>query len=254
MRNLVVFTILLFLASCSSKPADLAPVESMQDEDFNFSTKSDRGSAIANIAACGYCHGNNFAGMSSPEDEAEMLAPNITSNTKAFGRFSTFDAINYFRTSNSHKGLSWAADEDLQDLIIFLRNVPAKDGNFSSFEIDSSIKISSVPAPDKHNKPRFGKYLVDHVARCGVCHTTSGGIFSSKGYLTGSTANILGNSIEAPSIVGLSWSTTRWFDYFMGSNEGTETKCPTRFYRKAARVEEGKQMLEAIAEYVEGLK
>jgi hypothetical protein len=114
-----------------------------------------------------------------------------------------------------------------------------------------------IPALSPKFRTEYGQYLVDHVARCGSCHSKPGGIFSSEEYLAGGQEiSFDGEYKTAPNITSSksagigSWSIRQISDYLRSgrtpSGREIDTRfCPVQFYAQAAPED-----VEAVATYV----
>ena len=117
-------------------------------------------------------------------------------------------------------------------IIAYLRsltpiNNPIKE-RIVGFTARNSTGLFSAPAKvtghiadiSSTDKLLYGKYLVNHVARCASCHTLQAGIFSSEKYLAGGQRVTFDDkTIETPGLIGKSnsmnmWSEPQLYEFF----------------------------------------
>ncbi|MCB0340263.1 MAG: hypothetical protein KDD53_11695, partial [Bdellovibrionales bacterium] len=170
---------------------------------------------VHGIAACGYCHGKQgrpgdllVGGLPFEDRYGEVLASNITPARSGLQGWKVNDVISALRSSKSksgrdlspdvHQGYEWMSDQDLLAIASYLLNIPGVENEVQIREIGfiekntASIFSASakdvggfVPAIRQKDQVAFGKYLTDHVARCGSCHSRPGNIFLDEDYLGG---------------------------------------------------------------------
>jgi hypothetical protein len=219
----------------------------------------------------------------------DIGAPNITpDSTSGGGQFSDYDLRSVFRAglrpdgseinSSVHRGFEWLSDTDVFAIISYLRSLPGVNSDIPRFSpsiierntsgiFDTRVEVKGyVPAIPPQFKVEFGGYLVDHVARCGSCHNTPSGIFSSERYLAGGKeVSFDGNMRVAPAILGVvrdadegtesgrgavSWGVAGLRQYLRSgvTPDGRSVDqrfCPTSFYSKASDFE-----LDAMVSYL----
>jgi hypothetical protein len=168
-----------------------------------------------------------------------------------------------------HRGFEWLADADIAAVIAYLRVVPPKDNSvprrassilerYTTGLFQSHIEVKGyIPAIGEQFKVEYGKYLTDHVARCGSCHTKPGGLVSSEEYLAGGREiSFDGESKVAPNItasatVGIgTWSESSLGDYLRSgrtpSGRSVDSRfCPVQFYAHAPMAQ-----VEAVVAYL----
>ncbi len=150
---------------------------------------------VQGLEHCGECHnGNNLLGDTSmaaslrggPIDK--WYAPNITSDkTQGIGRYSDQDVFHYLKTGTSpdmgvvvgpmaqtmHESLGKLTDEDLHDVVAYLKSTPPKEG----------FKDTKVAA----NSERVAVNGQAYLNYCASCHLQNG-----QG-LAGAVPNLAGN-------------------------------------------------------------
>lgn len=245
---------------------------------------------VVGLAACGFCHGATNSsgaalsgGMVFHDKFGNVQAGNLTSSSFGLGDWSPNQIVKAVRSSigkdgevlskDFHRGYEWMSDRDLVSIVAYLRSLPPVDGNGPKRSIgfldrntvgffDSWSEIKGyVPDIGKSAPLEYGKYLVDHVARCGSCHNTESGWFSGGTYLGGG-AMIRTSSGEryapsiGPSVVdGLGdWSESEIVKYLKSgvtpSGEVVDSDfCPVTFYANAEATDLG-----FIAKYLKSLE
>jgi len=278
----VALVALLFTSvSCSSSPsepvADPLPVPAAVIRGQEL---------VVGLAACGFCHGvtdepqSTLSGGRNQYDRyGKIAAPNITpagTGLKGWEMMEVVQAIRQATGKDSqelsdevHAGFQWLSDDDAIAIAAYLRVIPAienqverrsigflKRNTLGFFDVRRSV-AGYVPAIANASSEQYGRYLVNHVARCTSCHNTPATLLSSEGYLTGgqSVQNDLGDKIApditASPLYGIGdWSQAQIVSYLRSGNgpKGGATDphyCPTKFFALAAD-----QDLEAIAIYL----
>jgi cytochrome c553 len=268
--RIAVFTALLAssLFSCAETPPD--PVSEPPPSLYVEQGKT----LVKGLAACGFCHGasNNpeadlSGGQLLYDSYGAVTVPNITPSEGAIGNWSTFQIMKLIRSgkrpdeslisTDLHEGFEWMSDEDLLSVISYIKNIPAVekkverrsisalDRNTTGFFKSEKVVTGYVPEIDKSYQLEYGQYLVDNVARCGVCHNTKSTVLSEERYLAGGTVFKSSNGEKvAPNITqaenaGIgSWSEEEIVEYLKtGEGPGGKTSdtsfCPVEFYKNA---------------------
>lgn len=176
-------------------------------ETVNITTDMDavaRGKHVATIWACTRCHGDDLSGMEIKNDPLSGMVPllgtitasNLTSgNGGIASSYSDMDWVRAIRHGVMPEGesevlmfdYSTLSDQDLGDLIAYLKQIPPVDTNFPKMsdgpilpivaaaglllpaaeKIDRSAPHPSAPAPGA--TVEYGEYLS---AVCTACHST----------------------------------------------------------------------------------
>ena len=260
----------LALLGCQSPKGSYPSVH-----DLNSEAQLYRGRDLAEgFAACGFCHshkglqGTPLSGGRVLRDTYGSIRPgNITVADSGIGKWGTASVRNVLRLGtrpdktvvapHSHKGSEWISDKDVDAITAYLRYLPATEkrierrnisfwnrnvGGF--FESHAAVR-GYVPEMSRRHPVEYGKYLVDHVARCGGCHSKPGGVFSSERYLQGGKEIWIDEDFRfAPSITqskngGIgNWSEGALKEFFLAGKtpdgrKVDDTFCPVRFYANA---------------------
>jgi len=270
------FTILaLLISSCSSHEPEV--VEYGHNPQF-----VKRGEHLANgMALCAFCHGSTgepFSELSGGKTVYDRFgavqASNITPSDTGIDGWSETDIVRSIRAGRGaddrqlsmdvHSGYEWMSDTDAFSIAAYVSSVPPVPnevprrsisllGRYTRGLFDKQREVTGhIPAIPKRFKVEYGKYLVDHVARCTYCHNSPGGIFSAGDYLRGG-AWIRSGELErrAPGIASLQdWSEEALVHYLKTSELPDESVsdpefCPTSFYANA-----GDEALNAVAAYL----
>ena len=271
-RFFLILISLVLLLSCSPVPVE--PISQPVDPRYII-----RGKELVNgLAACGACHGKNLTGKDIYDfDGNEVFAANLTNASEvgstylfALVKASGMDNDSNF-SSWAHKGYEWMSDEDTLSVVAYLKLLdPLRlesnhgiqtDRENSEFITDSIAATGYVPQINKNAQTAYGKYLVDNVARCQVCHNGLEGFFSDEEYLAGGkTLHTGSEEITVPSLKISSWSESQIINYLKtgsknqlavkpGRSSSAKAKiCPTEFYSKASN-----QDLLAITTYLKSL-
>lgn len=242
---------------------------------------------VHGLAACGYCHGADSkpgaalsGGRVMVDSYGEVRVANITPADSGIGSWRTDEVMRAIRVSvdpagdwlseEGHAGYAWLSDNDLFGVIAYLRTVtpvenvvPRRKLSFltrnTSGLFDSRSKIPGhVPAVRKSHVLAYGRYLVDHVARCGVCHSASDDPYEPEGYLEGGSPKIhfKNSKSVAPSLSFTSsgnnsaWSEEEIVAYLRTGKTPAgrvidPSDCPTNFYARAESAD-----LAAIARFL----
>ncbi len=249
-----------------------------------------RGRYLAkSMAACGFCHGESAypdaplsGGALFYDKFGGVHAANITPDRSGLNEYTVKELVRVIRAGidrnddlispQAHDGFQWMADEDVLSIISYLRTLPAVSNAVEKREV-GFVSKNTTGLFDKRREVRgfiarvseketleHGKYLVDHVARCGSCHNSSTAIFGSEKYLGGGRA-IRRDSGEkvAPALNfadylrGASWTENDILNYLktgVTPNQVTVDPhfCPVEFYKRAAEGD-----LTAMAKYLKSL-
>lgn len=229
---------------------------------------------VEGIAACGFCHsmqrtpGAPLAGGLPLHDKyGEVLSPNITVSENGIGAWTATDLKRFMRTSmrpdgskaesGFHRGFEWLSDGDVTRITAYLRALPPHDNLVERREIgffdrntigffDSNPAVRGyIPEISQSFKKEYGQYFVDHVARCGVCHSRKGSVVASESYLAGGEEVRIGEeskvapNITSSDISGIGAWTEEDLRSFLRSgrtSSGTQVDprfCPVGFYANA---------------------
>ncbi|MCB0331554.1 MAG: cytochrome c [Bdellovibrionales bacterium] len=248
-----------------------------------------RGRALVQgLAACGQCHGSKSnpraalsGGQKFSDIYGEVFAPNLTSSK--IKRWSAADFVSTFRKHSTpedrelavehHRGYEWMADEDAFAIAAYIRSLPTVMNDVEIRDLSSVTKYTTgilenrvsvegyVPAIPRREIAAYGKYLVDHVARCSSCHNKPETLFGEEDYLAGGR-EISRNGVTkiAPNITGSEtfgigeWSEDEIIRFLStGKPPGSSFRqvdiCPTEFYSLAAPED-----LAAIAHYIRSVE
>jgi mono/diheme cytochrome c family protein len=271
--NFLLLLSLLFFAACSSVPVD--PVSQPIEQRY-----ISRGKSLAHgLAACGSCHGLT----SSPDaklygrvlidgDGNEIRTPSLafgsqrdvsTNYLLAVLKGSALDDPDLF-TPWAHQGFEWLSQEDALSLVSYIKLLEAE----TEFEtastqrdnpefIEDALRTTGyVPQLNKSSGLAYGKYLVDHAARCQSCHNSEAGTFTDEGYLEGGIKFYKGDiEAEVPKLKGRfsNWSENQIVNYLVSGTKPdgksiSPEYCPTNFYGRA-----DSEDLLAMAKYLTSL-
>lgn len=238
------------------------------------------------LAACGACHGETNSptallsgGRFQFDKYGEVQAPNLTQHQTGLRGWSTIDLMRALRAGRNvkleqlspevHHGYEWMADEDALAIASYIFSLPAVENEVERREVgfisrntkgllDRTREVKGlVPVLDSKNPRVYGKYLVDHVARCSSCHNSSGGLLSAEEYLAGGklitndAGEKLAPNITTSQVYGIgNWSEGDIIKYLRtginpSGDEIDPNFCPVQFYTLASN-----QDLSAIAQYL----
>lgn len=231
---------------------------------------------VKGLAACGFCHG------ATPDPEAplsgrvvdlgageQIIVPNITPAPSGVGEWNTEQLVVAIKhptganrqslTLEAHLGYRWMSDQDLLAIVAYLDTLhPVEDGEDKSerdvaeelYGLDREV-TGHVPEISPIHSKEFGRYLVENVARCTICHNSAEGIFSSAGYLKGGRQIFSEQLTPAISTEKFNdWSEEQIVAYLTSglTPDGRRVavnSCPTEFYKNATEIE-----LKAIARFL----
>lgn len=263
----VLFTV---IAGCGAPDPALPP-----PPEENVEASVQRGHAlVTGFGACGFCHsldGKTSSTLSGGrvvrDSYGEVAGPNITLAQSGVGEWTEQQLKSVLRTNTRpdgsevggerHRGFEWLADRDITAITAYLRALPPYEKQVEARRIsfiarnttgilDAKIVVRGyIPSLSPSFKVEYGQYVVDHVARCGSCHSKPGGLISSEEYLAGGQEiSFDGEYKVAPNITtstsaGIgSWSegAIRSFIRSGQTPEGREVDsrfCPVQFYARA---------------------
>lgn len=199
----LVFVISAFIMNSKSesrltKIYDITPKKLMVNSD----EASLENGKIWATSLCTSCHGLDFSGTDffNEPDIAVIHAPNITSGKGGVGQFSDEDFVRIIRHGVKHDGtpalvmpskdFSNMSDEDLADLIAYIKSLPPVDKEWSKPKTTSLAKIllsvgafgdiinaetidhkavGRIKAPPIGATVEYGAYVVN-VVGCRKCH------------------------------------------------------------------------------------
>lgn len=241
------------------------------------------------LAACGVCHGDLgtpdaplSGGQVYTDQYGPVAASNITPADSGLAGWRAGEVVRVLRggprrddtqlSSEVHRGYQWMSDFDALAIVSYLltvqpveRSVPRREVSFMDrntrgfFDVQREVK-GFVPELDPRFSVQYGKYLTDHVARCGFCHNKPAGLLGGEAYLAGGRSISIGATESvAPSITNSpdfgigGWSEAELVRYLQtgvrpGDEAATRKLCPTDFYRNAALAD-----LKSIALYLKSL-
>ncbi len=278
-KVLLIPAILLLVSACSPK-GDGVEVLPPQD-----AKSLARGKELVNgLAACGYCHGGRSEPGSLPvggrvykDRYGEVRAANITPARSGIGEWSVPEIARAVRSSRAkdgrylseqaHEGYEWMSDRDLLSIAAYLQSLPPIENdverrtvsrwarNTTGFFEHHDEQDGFVPELPRKYQAAYGKYLIDHVARCGSCHNSQKTMFSEELYLAGGQAIESGGEQKvAPALSGDD-SAAKWSEdqivHYLRTGETPDGRtvdpgfCPVNFYGHAADGD-----LRAIAAYL----
>jgi mono/diheme cytochrome c family protein len=272
----------LFLTACGA-PDPLLPPPPVA----NLEASARQGHALVNgFAACGFCHSLNgqtssalSGGRLMRDSYGEVRGPNITLAESGIGLWSEEQFKALLRTNTRpdgsevaperHRGFEWLADGDITAITTYLRSLPAVENavparrlsfvarNTTGF-LDTRVVVRGyIPPIAPSFRAEYGQYLVDHVARCGSCHSKPGGLIASEEYLAGGQEISFDDEYRiAPNITsstsagigGWGESAIRAFLQTGRTPQGREVDgrfCPIHFYRNAPM-----EHIEAVMAYL----
>ena len=247
-----------------------------------------RGATLVNgLAACGFCHGVTnepgvplSGGRNAYDVYGAVAASNITPSKSGIGAMTDEELVQSIRGVWSqspdkrspaiHRGFEWMSTSDALSIVSYLRSTtPVKNevkprivgftarNSTGMFSAASAISghIADIP---KSNQILYGKYIVNHVARCGSCHTFPGTLFSSEKYLAGNTYKTESGMVKAPALIGDKKSISNWaeadiHEFLKAGIRPDKSKvnsdlCPTKFFRTADAAD-----IQAIVFYLRSL-
>lgn len=244
---------------------------------------------VEGLAACGFCHGAKpspgsplIGGQLFRDKYGDVTAPNLTpaqSDTAAYGAIELMQVFRAYQNMSGrqiskelHKGFEWMSDPDSLSIVSYIKSLPAQgeagerrsisfiSRNTTGF-MDSNREVAGyVPDFEPRFETEYGRYLVDHVARCTSCHNTPATLFSSEQYLGGGAfsrpekGEKLAPNLAGSTVYGLGeWSESDIIEYLESGRTRSGSRidadyCPVEFYATAS----GRDR-RAIAKYLKSL-
>jgi len=274
---------LTFLLGCSTEQPEKITF-SIDPQQISHGAVLTRG-----LAACGVCHGESGSpdaplsgGRAYTDRYGAVAASNITPSDSGIAGWRAGEVVRVLRggprrdeeqiSSEVHKGYEWMSDTDALAIVSYLltvspveRSVARRDISFMDrntrgfFDVQREVR-GFVPELDPRFSVQHGRYLTDHVARCGFCHNKPVGLMGGEQYLSGGRTVTIGEvEAVAPNITNSpdygigGWSEGEVVRYLQtgikpGDEAATNKLCPTPFYRNAAPDD-----LKSIALYLKSL-
>ena len=283
LRVLFISTTLCGFLGCSTD----------QPEPINFTvdpSQIERGAVLTRgLAACGVCHGDKAdpsaplsGGRAYTDRYGAVTASNITPAESGILGWKAGEIVRVLRggpdrterelSREVHRGYEWMSDADALAVVSYLLTVPPveraierreisfMDRNTRGFfDVQREVK-GYVPEIDPRFPVQYGRYLTDHVARCGFCHNKPIGLVGGEEYLAGGRTITVGdeegvapNITNSPDFGIGGWSENDLARYLQSGvkpgDEGASAKlCPTDFYRFAPASD-----IKSIALYLKSL-
>lgn len=283
MRLTIVIITLITLAGCSTPPPE--PISQPLEERYIVRGRE----LVLGLGACGYCHGLQPS-PSSPlaggrllaDDYGEIAAPNLTSARSGLRSWSADAVLAALRVGapadpeifspDAHRGFDWISDEDALSIVAYIklldpveheverRSDSSAERSTTAFWIEHKNPIGYVPEISSRFSVAYGRYLTEHVARCGSCHNSPESMLDEEGFLEGGkTVRSDKGETLAPSLTGSvkgglgSWSEDDIVHYLrtgitVNRKQVHPSYCPTNFYRNGSETD-----LYAIARFLKSL-
>lgn len=241
---------------------------------------------VTGFGACGFCHSQNgqtnqalSGGRVLRDSYGEVAAPNITLAQSGVGDWTEQQLKALLRTNTRpdgsevggerHRGFEWLADRDITAITTYLRTLPPVENQIEPRRIsfvarnttgflDAKVIVRGyIPSLSPSFRTEYGQYVVDHVARCGSCHSKPGGLITSEEYLAGGQEiSFDGEYKIAPNITSSTsagiggWSEGAIRDFLRSGRtpEGREVDsrfCPVQFYARAPS-----EQIDAVVAYL----
>jgi mono/diheme cytochrome c family protein len=288
MRNLISSFLLLsmfgLVTACSDSERIALPVPASE-------SAVTRGQYLAEgFAACSFCHGSSpqpgsplSGGRVMYDQYGQIEVPNISPHKSGVGKWKADELFGVMRSgkdpegktnySDLHAGYQWLSDTDTLSLVAYVSRQQPVDNEVDRRSVSlvkrNTLGITKrgpkevrgfVPEVEVSNELQHGKYIVQHVARCGVCHDGKPGFFGGRTPLEGGREVRLDIGAKvAPNIRGrdrrglLRWSEDAVVT-FLDSGKTASGKrvdsrfCPVEFYKNGSDSDK-----QAIAVYVKSL-
>ncbi|MCB9029692.1 MAG: hypothetical protein H6619_01460 [Deltaproteobacteria bacterium] len=243
---------------------------------------------VKSVAACGFCHGQAarpdsplVGGRTQTDFYGQAVAPNLTSAKTGLAEWDMREVVRAVRGSHRkdeefsvwfHRGFEWMSDIDVLSVAAYIKSLPAQENQVERRSIgfieknttglfrESARDVPGYVPPVEKDGVQYGKYLVDHVARCVRCHNSEGGLMTTEKYLGGGQELKFNGKVKvAPEITNSpsygigSWS-ERDVAYYLRTGitpdkrEVDSSFCPIAFYQLATDED-----LNAIASYLKSL-
>ena len=278
-----ILVVALSFTACSTPPPE--PISQPLEERYIV-----RGRELTTgLAACGYCHGLKASpnsplvgGRLQSDVYGDLAAPNLTPAISGLKGWSSDAILAALRAGASddvevfspevHRGYEWMSDEDALSVVAYIklldpvehkverREITSIDRNTVGFWVGQQSQVGYVPEINKRFSVSYGRYLVDHVARCQSCHNSAAGIISDEGYLEGGkTVRSDKGEVTAPGLGGsftnglCAWSEEDIVRYLrtgmtIQRRYVDPALCPTNFYQNGSDTD-----LTAIARFLKSL-
>lgn len=283
LRKVLLIISISFISACSTPPPE--PISQPLDEHYIVRGRE----LVVGLAACGYCHGKTSSPMAplsggrlQSDLYGELAAPNLTSANSGLKAWSPDSILAALRAGASddvevfspevHRGYEWMSDEDALSIVAYVklldpverqvarREISSIDRNTVGFWVGQQAQVGYVPEINKRFSVSYGRYLVDHVARCQSCHNGPAGILSDEAYLEGGKAvrSDKGETV-APSLGGSltnglgAWTEDDIVRYLKTGMTAQRryvdpSYCPTNFYSNSSDLD-----LLSIARFLKSL-
>ena len=269
LNRLLILSISVLLLACYSD--DIIPIEKAPQ---NPAMVAHGEYLVKGLAACGYCHGQNpgpdsvlEGGRTQGDVYGEVDAANLTPSKSGIGEWSSIEIVKAIRASagrneeplseDVHEGYEWMSDEDALSIVAYLKSLPPiknevyrRDVGFLERNtmglMEGRESVSGfVPQISPEHKVEYGRYLVEHVARCTACHNSKGGMLSDEKYLFGGqmikneSGEKVAPNISSSELYGIGAWTEEQIVYYLKTGETPEARtididfCPIRFYANA---------------------
>lgn len=165
---------------------------------------------VKGLAACGVCHGQDYANPDSPLSGGRAMhdrfgsvsAANITPDKETgIGAWSLSEIMRAMRASlgknaqalsiDVHQQYRWMANRDAEAIAVYLLSQKPVFNKIERRELSGfqrrkwgiisqhSEVLGYVPAVPEKAVPQYGLYLASHVAGCRTCHTPGGEMFDN---------------------------------------------------------------------------
>lgn len=198
-----------------------------------------KGKYLYQTSGCDFCHNtisSDYKINKKSLSSKGIKAPYLNNSKNSIGEWSVEELVSFFRNAETknnfkiiqgvHEGYEWLSDTDLLALSSFLKTLPneskppiSRKSKFSSFsfQVLNDRRVSGfVPEILKSNKTSYGKYVVDHVARCSECHRAKDKMFSTEIFLGGGQDYYVENKKkEIPALNGKNTSFINWTKFEM---------------------------------------
>lgn len=232
--NKTILTSLALLFFACSDNANMGHIKNINFEKEYIS----KGKYIYETAGCDSCHSSitNKTSKTKSLDTKGILAPNLNNSKKSIGDWNVSELVHFFRTgitkdkfkiiAGVHEGYEWMSDKDSLALASYLKVLPvtkakpfSRKTEFSSFSFNvlNDRKVSGfIPEILSTNQVSYGKYLVDHIARCSECHMAEEGMFIDEIFLGGGRRfYVESEDVDVPSLNGGESAFIKWNSFQM---------------------------------------
>ena len=264
------------IAGCSSEPGPTP----LTPQDPQYYARGQE--LVLGLGACGACHsdsgqaGEPLSGGRWLMDSYGLLqSPNLTTAATGLKGWTSAEIMQAVRGGEDrygeplagafHQGYQWMSDEDALSIAVYLRLLPPVSREVERRELswwDRALHswggethravAGFVPRLNPRAKIEYGRYLTDHVAACGRCHSSDSSLWSGEGYLRGGVWNDpVRGEVAAPDLTTAGkqvgeWSAEQFVAYLRSSQSGQS--CPVGYYAQASE-----QDLQAIAAYLKSV-